>query len=326
MIVVRSPFRLSFVGGGSDIRSFYENNRGAVISTSVNKYMYLSLHRKFDQGFRIAYSKIEEVKKKDDIMHPIVRNVLEHFDVNADLEITSTADIPGKGTGLGSSSSYCISLIRALSEYFNYDLSKKEIAELACHVEIEMCQEPIGKQDQYACALGGYNKLEFFKSGQVKINPITISEDYRSIFEAHWMVFYTGKTRSASKILKVQAQMIKKPEKINMLVKMVELVDPFVDSLLSEDIEYSAELLNLNWRLKKELTADVSNTIIDQMYDTAIDAGALAGKLLGAGAGGFLFLLVPPHKKLNVKYAMRHLKHVSFESDNTGTSVVYKGV
>lgn len=225
MIVVRSPFRLSFVGGGSDIRSFYENNRGAVISTSVNKYMYLSLHRKFDQGFRIAYSKIEEVKKKDDIMHPIVRNVLEHFDVNADLEITSTADIPGKGTGLGSSSSYCISLIRALSEYFNYDLSKKEIAELACHVEIEMCQEPIGKQDQYACALGGYNKLEFCKSGQVKINPITISEDYRSIFEAHWMVFYTGKTRSASKILKVQAQMIKKPEKINRLVKMVELVD-----------------------------------------------------------------------------------------------------
>ena len=326
MIVVRTPFRVSFVGGGSDMRAFYENNKGAVISTSIDKYMYLSLHKKFDQGFRIAYSKIEDVQKKHEIVHPIVRNVLEHFDVNTDLEITSTADIPGKGTGLGSSSSYCISLIRALSEYFNFDLNKREIAELACHVEIEMCKEPIGKQDQYACALGGYNKLEFLNTGKVKVNPIKLSEDYRMNFEAHWMVFYTGKTRSASKILEAQGQLIKKPEKNNKLMKMVELVDPFIESLLSEDIAKSAELLNLNWVLKKELTADISNTQIDEMYEAAIEAGALAGKLLGAGAGGFLFLLVPPNKKLDVKYMMRHLKHVPLNSDNTGTSLVYREI
>ena len=326
MIIVRTPFRLSFVGGGSDISSFYEKNNGAVISTSIDKYMYLSLHDKFDEGIRLAYSKIEEVRKIDEIMHPIARNVLNHFNVTANLEITSTADIPGKGTGLGSSSSYCISLIRALCEYFNYDLSKREIAELACHIEIELCREPIGKQDQYACALGGYNKLEFCKTGQVKVEPISMEKDYQAYFEEHWMVFYTGKTRSAAQILDVQAQMIKRPEKNNMLVKMVELVDPFIDSLLAEDVEKSAELLNLNWQLKKEITKGVSNKMIDQMYETALDAGALAGKLLGAGAGGFLFLLVPPNKKLAVRHALRHLKLVQFSSDNTGTSVLFRGL
>lgn len=306
------------------MRSFYENNGGAVISTSIDKYMYVSLHDKFDEGFRIAYSKIEDVREVHEIEHPIVRNVLIYFNVTKNLEITSTADIPGKGTGLGSSSSYAVSVIRALSELHNCDLKKQEIAELACHIEIKLCGEPIGKQDQYACAIGGYNKLEFEKSGQVNVIPVEMSDDYKNFFESHWMAFYTGNSRSASTILKKQSQMIKDPLKNSMLLRMVELVNPFIDSLSSENIQMTGELLNENWLLKKQLTDGISSSEIDEMYDEAKAAGALAGKLLGAGAGGFLFLLVPPSKRAEVRYALRHLKYVKFSSENSGTSVVYR--
>ena len=325
MILVRTPFRVSFVGGGSDIPSFYERSHGAVVSTSIDKYMYLSMHKKFDEGFRVAYSRIEEVLRRDEIDHPIVKNVLNYFNISENLEITSTADIPGRGTGLGSSSSYCISLIRALSEYFNYDLNKQQIANLACHVEIDLCQEPIGKQDQFACALGGYNKFEFNQLGEVTTKPLNLKEDYIEFFEAHWMAFYTGETRSASKILKDQAKTIKTHDKFAHMKEMVDLVQPFVDSLVSEDIEQSSDLLNLNWRLKKQLADGISNSKIDSMYDAALKAGAMAGKLLGAGAGGFLFLLVPPNKRGAVKHAMQGRKLVTFKSDNSGTSVVYRG-
>ena len=325
MILVRTPFRISFVGGGSDIKSYYQSNPGAVISTSIDKYMYLSLHRKFDKGFRIAYSKIEDVNCRSQIKHPIVRNTLNLFNIDSDLEISAIADIPGKGTGLGSSSSYCISLIKAISEFNNWDLNKKEIAKFACKVEIEMCKEPIGKQDQYACALGGYNRLSFKEDGSVVDERISIDRDFRRYFETYWMIFYTGITRSTSDVLSAQIKEMEKPEKKIVIKEMVELVDPFVQNLKSGNVKELARLLDINWKLKKQMTSIVSNVQINQMYDTAISSGALSGKLLGAGAGGFLLLLVPPSKRSNVQKSLKNLMQVSMQSEHTGTSIIYRG-
>lgn len=323
MLVTRTPFRISFVGGGSDISSYYTKQNGAVISTSVDKYIYISVHKKFDKGFRLAYSKIEEVSNISNIKHPIVKNVLKLLNVKDQLEISSIADIPGHGTGLGSSSSYCVGLLKALTKMNDMKYSKEKLAELACKVEIEMCKEPIGKQDQYAAALGGYNKLIFKKDGCVSRNKIKFGNDFKNYFESHWIVIYTGITRSTKTILKDQDNQIKNYEKFNTMNEMVSLVEPFEKAIHSESIEDLSKVLKYSWTLKKSLSKNISNNFIDDMYDLALSNGALSGKILGAGAGGFLFLLAHPSKHKKIKEKFKEYRIINFSSENSGTTVIY---
>ena len=196
MIITRTPFRMSFFGGGSDLPAYYEKNNGAVLSTSINRYMYINLHKKFNSGLRVAYSEVEEVSSVADLRHPIVKHILQYFGISGGLEISSIADIPAKGTGLGSSSSYTVGLIKAISEYQNLLISNLEIADLACHIEIDLCGEPIGKQDQYAAAVGGFNVFRFSPEGTT-VQPVTLSSSFMHYISASLVSVYTGCERNA---------------------------------------------------------------------------------------------------------------------------------
>lgn len=322
MIITRTPFRMSFFGGGSDLPSFYEENAGSVLSTSINKYMYINLHEKFDSGVRIAYSKTEDVLKVAEISHPIVRNCLEYFDIDGGLEISSIADIPGRGTGLGSSSSYAVGLIKALSAIKNIYLSKHEIAEIACHIEINMCGDPIGKQDQYAASYGGFNVYKFSTSG-VDVTPLNLPQSLLHHFSASLVSVYTGNARSAAILLKEQATELKKSNKIQLQKEMVSMVDEGVKCLRSEDLLSFGKLLNESWRLKKQLTNKITNQQIDEIYDVGMQAGAWGGKLLGAGMGGFVTFITSPSNVNNLKNAFKNYQLVELLPESSGAKILY---
>ena len=324
MIVIRVPFRLSFVGGGSDIDSFYKQCPGSVISTSINKYIYINIHEKFEHGFRIAYSKVEDVKSIQKIEHPIVRNSLNLLKIKSSLEIASIADIPGQGTGLGSSSSYAVGLLLGLITHSGKTVSKSELADLACEVEINLCGEPIGKQDQFAAALGGYNRLSFGLDGKVTHKKIKLQKEFKSYFESQWLVFFTGISRSASSLLYQQKNLMNEKNIFNTQKEIATLCDDFQIALENEDFLSLARIINESWELKKSISTSISNSIIDKMYSAAIENGALGGKLLGAGAGGFLFLLVPKSKTTRVKQALKQFRLFQFSSEEDGAKVIYK--
>lgn len=324
MIVVRSPFRLSFVGGGSDLPSFFERHPGCVLSTAIDKYIYLNIHQRFEEGYRIAYSQVEDVALRDQISHPIVRNALKIMSIDTPLEITSIADIPGKGTGLGSSSSFAVGLATALSTQAGIPFSKMEAAEMACKIEIEMCGEPIGKQDQYAAAIGDYNVIHFFEDGNVKVEPLILDEKLRKDFEDQWVIVYTGATRAAGAILSEQSQGMTDVTKFETTKTMASLVPEFNSSLLKGDFEEIGRLLNENWKLKRSLQLNISNELVDGIYETGMAHGAIGGKLLGAGAGGFVFLLVPVERRESVVKSLKEFRLFNFRSDRSGAKVIYE--
>ena len=292
MIITRTPFRMSYVGGGTDIASFYRDEGGAVLSTAIDKYMYITVHKKFDDGVRVAYSRVEEVQAVSDINHPLVREVLAELDLNGGVEITSTADIPAKGTGLGSSSSYTVGLISALIAFMGKQIRPEDLASMACKIEIERCGEPIGKQDQYAAAIGGLKLYEFRSDESVGITPVLCSDNFRGILDNSTLIFYTGKTRSASGILAEQTKNNASDDKKISLRRMVELAYEFKAGIEAENLLMLGELLKENWSLKKRLASGITNPHIDEMYLSGMQAGAIGGKLLGAGAGGFMMFLV----------------------------------
>ena len=322
MIITRTPLRMSFLGGGSDLPAFYKKEKGAVLSTSINKYMYINLHSKFDDGIRLAYSRVEEVKSVNDIEHPIVRNILKYFAITGGLEISSIADIPARGTGLGSSSSYAVGLIKAISEYKGVLLSKAEIAEIACEVEINMCGEPIGKQDQFAASFGGFNIFEFSSDG-VNVKPIRLSSSFIHQMSASLVAVYTGQSRSASLILKEQKKALDDDSIFNLQKQMVDLVYEGEKLLLAEDLQSFGQLLDESWRMKRQLTDSISNTVIDDIYATGMRAGAWGGKLLGAGMGGFVMFLVNPINVNSVKSALSNYRFVDLYPDASGSVTIY---
>ena len=324
MISVRSPFRVSFVGGGSDMESFFRYNEGSVISTSIDKYIYVNVNKKFDPGYRIAYSKVEETKTVDDIQHPLVKNCLKIGKIDQPLEISSIADIPGQGTGLGSSSSYTVGLILALTSLTKNKISKAKLAKTACEVEIGLCNEPIGMQDQFAAAFGGYNRFFFKKSGKVLCKKIKLKNDFKNYFESRWLVFFTGISRRASSILRDQQKLLKNRDTFAIQKQMVLLCDDFESALINEDFRSLAKILRESWLLKKRISPKISNQMIDDMYETAINSGALGGKLLGAGSGGFLFLLVPLSRRDKVIEALRRFRLFHFFSEDKGAKVIYR--
>jgi D-glycero-alpha-D-manno-heptose-7-phosphate kinase len=325
MIITRTPFRISFVGGGSDMETFYSRHQGAVLSTSINKYMYISSHRFFfrDQ-VRVKYSKTETVNRVDDLKHPILREALKKAGLTGGIEISSIADIPA-GTGMGSSSSFTVGLLHNLYAIKRQYVSAEELAEGACEIEIDILGEPIGKQDQYAAALGGLNIFYFNPDGSVRIEPLYIKNEVYEKLQENLVMFYTGGQRNASEILSEQKKNVSQEDKFNVLKSMVGLVPELRDSLYNERINDFGKLLHENWMLKQKLATSISNKDIEEIYKTGLKNGAKGGKLLGAGGGGFFLFYCEKQKQQKLKDSLKHLYNFEFKFDQDGSKLIYFG-
>ncbi|MFZ5720246.1 MAG: GHMP kinase [Pseudomonadota bacterium] len=324
MIISKTPMRLSFVGGGSDLPSFYRDDVGAVLSTSIDKFVYVTINKRFEPGIRLSYSKTEEVLTVGEIEHRIVRATLGKLGLDGGVEITSIADIPSRGSGLGSSSSFTVGLLHALYAYMGQYKPKLELGSEACEVEIDLCGEPIGKQDQYAAAAGGLNIIKFYPDESVTVEPVIAPAGVTDTIESELIMFYTGMVRSASGVLKQQSEAVASDAaKKQALKRMTALVDVLRDEISSGNTEALGEILHENWMLKKGLTSAISSAAIDDYYQAARAAGARGGKLLGAGGGGFMVFSAPKERHPEIIKALSNLRHVDFGFENMGTSIVF---
>jgi len=322
MIITKTPFRISFVGGGTDIRDFYKNEQGAVLSTSINKYVYIVLHNFFYNQIMLKYSKTELVDKPEDIEHPLIRECFLKTGVKSNIEFASFSDIPSSGSGLGSSSAFAVGLLKAL--YIHKDITKTnyDLAKEACDIEINRLKEPIGKQDQYACAVGGLNLIKFNEDESVKVEPVNISRKLTEELQGNMVMLFTGITRQASSVLSDQKEEMKKENKIKTMVKMRDLAFELKDSLSEGNLNSFGEILNKGWLLKKSLASGISNKSIDDYYNKALKAGALGGKILGAGGGGFFLFYCPKEKQANLINSLG-LRQMPFEFEQSGSRIIY---
>ena len=324
MIISRTPLRMSFAGGGSDLAAYYREFGGAVVSTAIDQYVYVNVNKKFDDGIRVGYSKNEEVSSVKEIAHPLVRCALEYLQIPGGVEITTIADIPSSGTGLGSSSSFTVGLLHALHEYRSKAVDAKTLAQEACHIEIDLCKEPIGKQDQYAAAFGGFNLIEFHPNETVTVSPIKCQAKTLQALQENLLIFYTGKTRSASALLKEQsAEMVRSEQKQKTMHQMVQLARDLSNELSANRLDAMGEILNAGWMLKKSLVPGISESEIDLWYEVGMTAGAQGGKILGAGAGGFLLFYAPKERHLAITAALSGLKQVPMAFDRLGSQIIF---
>lgn len=324
MIITRTPFRISFAGGGSDLPSFYRKNGGAILSTTIDKYMFIAIHSFFDaKKTQLKYSKTELVNNFDDIQHPIFREVLKMYNISG-VDINSIADIPS-GTGLGSSSSFTVGLLHALSAYQGKFIAPEQLASLACHIEIERLKEPIGKQDQYAAAYGGLNFITFYPDETVNVEKIIMSADKKKELEENLKMIYTGDVRSASTILQQQSQNIIQLDKFTVQQQMVALTYDLHNALNDNNLDDFGRILHEGWKLKKTLADNISTDYVDSIYEQGISAGASGGKLLGAGGGGFILFYCPKEKQEKFCEVMKEYRTLSFNFDNFGSKIIYIG-
>jgi len=315
---------MSFVGGGSDLPVFYRKFGGAVVSTAIDKFVYVTVNKKFDERIRLSYSKTEEAKSVDKIKHPLVREAMQLLGVRGGVEITSIADIPAKGTGLGSSSSFTVGLLNALHAFANRYASAEQLARESCAIELERCGEPIGKQDQYAAAFGGFNFIEFYPDDTVSVEPIICERRTLQQLQANTLVFYTGITRSASTLLKAQRDAVESgKQKQKALRKMVDLARQLKVQLQKNNVHAFGEIIHENWELKRSLTSGVSNDQIDDWYQRARKAGAVGGKLLGAGSGGFLMFYAPPDRHEAISRALADLRRIDLQFEAQGSKIIF---
>lgn len=323
MIVSRTPFRVSFAGGGSDLKEYYQNHGGAVLSVTIDKYVYLSMHPYFNEKkIFLKYSSNELVDKPEDVNHRIIRQVFTNLGISG-VDFNSSADIPS-GTGLGSSSAFTAGLLNLSYSYLGKFINRETIARMACEIEIEQLGEPIGKQDQYACAIGGLNFIEFRENEQVIVNKIQLENEKLAQLQQNLLMFYLGTTRSASTILSEQrSNIISNSDKNDNLGKMVKLAFDLQTELQSNRIDSLGEILHTGWMYKKELASLISNPQIDYYYEKAKSAGALGGKLLGAGGGGFLMFYVPEDRHARVRTALSDLNELPFKFDFSGSTIVF---
>ena len=323
MIITRTPFRISFAGGGSDLKEYYLKYGGSVLSVSINKYIYLSIHPYFhSEKFFLKYSENELVDSINNIKHKIIKQVFKDYNIKG-VDFNSSADIPS-GTGLGSSSAFTSGLITLCNAYTNKYMSKEEIAKYACDIEINKLCEPIGKQDQYACSIGGLNFIKFNQDDTVSIEKIILRPDKQLELENNLLMFYLGDTRSASDILSEQKKnTVSDKKKVENLHKMVQLSNELRIELQNYNIDSMGDILHQGWMYKKELASKISNEKIDYYYNLALKNGAKGGKLLGAGGSGFLLFYVPNEKQDLLRTALSDLEELPFKFDNKGTKVVY---
>lgn len=324
MIITRTPFRISFVGGGSDLRDFYTKCQGAVLSTSINKYMYISSHKFFEEDkVRAKYSITETVQNVDDLKHEIIREALKKANIKGGVELSSIADIPA-GTGMGSSSAFTVGLLHNLNAIKRKYSSKEKLAEEACNMEIDILKEPIGKQDQYAAAFGGLNIFRFNANETVSVEPLYLKQEVYTQLQENLVLFFIGNERKASDILVEQKNNIGNADKFAVLKDMVTLVDVLKDVLYKGTLDEFGLLLHQNWLLKQRLASKISNNYIEELYQLGLKNGATGGKLLGAGGGGFMLFYCPKEKQQKLIQAMP-VRHFDFKFDNEGTKLIYFG-
>ncbi len=324
MIISRTPLRMSFVGGGSDLPQFYREHGGAVLSTAIDKYIFVTANRKFDSGVRMAYSITEEVDGVDLIRHPLAREIMQFLHLRGGIEITTVADIPSKGTGLGSSSSFAVGLLNVLHAFQERFASPRTLAEQASHIEIDRLKEPIGKQDQYAAAFGGFSLYEFNHDDSVTVSPVIMARDKKAQLARRIVMFYTGITRSASEVLSHQARAISTDhDKIRNMKRMVELTYILRNAMQDGQIDDLGALLHENWELKKTMAQGISNPDIDAAYAAARSAGAMGGKILGAGAGGFFIFYAPEERHDAIEQALYPMRRIPFEFADAGSRIIF---
>lgn len=320
MIISKTPLRVSFVGGGTDLASYYQTGRGAVVSAAINKYIYVTVHRRFDSSLRVSYTKTEIVHHADELEHEIVRACLEMAGIDSGIEITSIGEVPA-GTGLGSSSALTVGLLNALYTYQGINLSSQELMDKACEIEIGRLKQPIGKQDQAAAAFGGLNHFSFLADGSVERHRLELCPENYFNLESCLMLFYTGLTHAAGDILRDQQQDMEKKQQI--MDEMRDQADWLYEQLRTKGFgAYLGQLLRDGWERKRTLSGKIAGPEIDRLYQIGLDAGALGGKLLGAGGGGFLLFYCEPDKQDALRAALG-LQQMYFRVARYGSRIVY---
>jgi D-glycero-alpha-D-manno-heptose-7-phosphate kinase len=323
MIISRTPLRVSFAGGGSDLATFYQLERGAVVTTAIRKYIYITVNRKFDSQIRASYSVTEIVDRVDDLKHELIRECLKLLAVDGGIEITSISDIPSRGTGLGSSSTYTVGLLNAVYSYLHQHVGAERLAREACQIEIERCGKPIGKQDQYIAAYGGLQYVQFNSDGSVYVDPIICRPQTRQTLQSRLLLLYTGQTRAADSILSTQSQTCGTGAPRQAMRRMVELATQLRDALNANDLDAFGEILHESWMAKRSVAPGIATPAIDAWYDTARAHGATGGKIAGAGGGGFLLLYAPEERHADIRRALPELTPMPFVMEPQGSKVIY---
>ncbi len=322
MIITQTPLRISFFGGGTDFKDYYmKNGGGAVLSTAIDKCVFAIIKRRFDEKIYINYSKKEIVDEVGEIEHELIRESMRKTGVEKGVEITTLADTPSEGTGLGSSSSVTIGLLNLFYLYQAKSQPAEKLAEEACEIEIDILKKPIGKQDQYAAAFGNLNIIRFNPDDTISVEPLVVEEGIKHALEANLMLIYTGMTRNSGEILSEQSKNIMDRTKV--FSEMRDMVDEGKEYLLKGHLDGFGRLLNRGWRLKKSLAHGITNPQINQMYKTALKAGALGGKICGAGGGGFLLLYCPFEKQDKVRDALGDPHELPFHFEKDGTKAIF---
>ena len=322
MIITRTPFRISFAGGGTDLPDFYRNEYGAVMSTAIDKYMFITVNKSFDHRLRISYSKTEWVEHIDEIRHPIVREALKHAGITSGIEVTSMADIPA-GTGMGSSSSFTVGLLNALYAYKGVLKSAEALARDAAVIEIEKAGQPIGKQDHYIAAYGGCQYIRFEPDESVFVNPVIMSKEVWLELQSNLILFYTGITRASNSILNSQKK--NTAVKMDILKRMRDLAFELRETVTSgRNLARFGEHLHQGWLLKRELSPLIASEPINEYYQRGLDAGALGGKLLGAGGGGFILFYCERQNQQRLRESIG-LTETPFSFESQGSQIIYVG-
>jgi D-glycero-alpha-D-manno-heptose-7-phosphate kinase len=323
MIISRTPLRVSFAGGGSDLEEYYKTGHGAVVSTAIDKYIYMTVNEKYDDYIRVSYSKTEMVKSLDEVEHNIIREALRLIGIEKKIEVVYMGDIPlgSAGVGLGSSSGLAVGVLNALCAFRGLHAGAERLAGDACRIEIDILRHPIGKQDQYISAYGGLNYLQFNRDGTVYVDPIIFESSAKNKLNSRLMLFDTGIIRLSSTILKDQKS--KTSMNLSYLDRMVELAGYLREQLIRNNIDEVGSILHEGWMLKQKLADGITNPLIDEYYERALRAGAAGGKILGAGAGGFLLFYCREKYQQKVREALSDLKESPFKFEPQGSKIIY---
>lgn len=321
MIIVQAPLRISFLGGGTDFPDYYRQEGGSVLSCAIDKYIFVTVKKRFDQLLRIGYTRQEMVERVADVQHELIREALRKTEIASGLEITTMGDIPSAGSGLGSSSTVTVGALHALYSYRGELVTAETLARQACEIEIDILGKPIGVQDQYIAAFGGLRLFEFHRDGQVTSEKLELDPGLALNLNESLLLFFTGVTRKADGILGEQKRNIGDRRRI--LDEMKHMAHAARDALLAGRLEPLGQMLHEGWELKKQLASQITNDGIDELYAAARKAGALGGKITGAGGGGFLLLFCPPERRAAVRAALRPLQELPFQLEQDGSKVIF---
>jgi D-glycero-alpha-D-manno-heptose-7-phosphate kinase len=321
MLITQTPLRISFAGGGTDLEEFYRHEDGKVISCTIDKYVFVIIKERFDDKIILNYSQKEIVDSVDEIKHELIREAMRKTGIGNGVEISTLADVPSEGSGLGSSSSLIVGLLNTFYQYQGEQVTPHRLAMEACEIEIDICKKPIGKQDQYIAAFGGIRAFTFKKDDTVEVEKVSLNDSDWRRFGSNLLLFYTNTTRKSADIL--TEQRANTCNQMEMLREMKGLVDNVKAAILSSNFHEVGKNMHIGWELKKQLASRISNPQIDEVYQRALDAGALGGKISGAGGGGFLLLYVPRERQDNVRHALSDLYELPFLLERDGSKVVF---